>query len=184
MHWPAENLLLLHKKEGGVGQNYIKNTYEVLFKKGEKMKKEKTFLTVLLIVFLSAVFFTGCVDVPKTAKMAISANPNPVPAETSGEEWNYTMQITESNGVGVTLNELTFDNYHGEGEAGSTIIINTDMLYQWFGTDYIAGYNSIQSEMYHSSVLADNHYVIATVTGIDDNGNAVEATVRIDYVVQ
>ncbi|MFA5564213.1 MAG: hypothetical protein WDA32_08510 [Candidatus Caldatribacteriota bacterium] len=166
---------------------YIKsllNTYFNFILEGEEMKKEKTILVILSIIVFFGVLFTGCVDVPKTAKMAISANPNPVPVETSGEEWNYTLQIAESNGVGVTLNGLTFENYHGEGEAGSTIIINTDMLHQWFGTDYIAGYNSIQSEMYHSSVLADNHYVIATVTGIDDNGNAVEATVRIDYIVQ
>lgn len=148
------------------------------------MKKEKTVLAILAMVLLFGVLFIGCSNVPKIAEIAISSNPNPVSLDASDGKWHYTLQITESRGVGVTISGLKFEYYHGGTEPENIKYFDAAEFNELFETDYVSGYSSIQNDMAHTSGSVEDHYTIVTVTGTDDNGNTVEATLKIDYVVQ
>jgi hypothetical protein len=63
----------------------------------------------------------------------ISFSPNPVPRSTDGS-WHYTVIVTETNGVGVTLNSLSF--------AGNDY---SQYIAAWFGTNQIPAHGQISS---------------------------------------
>ena len=135
------------------------------------------FLALTLMLILS-----GCSGLPKTAKLNISIDPNPVPYDSENEQWLFNLMLTESNGVGVILISLRFDGYDQEEELFYTQIAYEEDIIDWFESNYLPAFSSLSSWMYHKS--AEKIYDILTVTGIDDNGNPIEATVRIDYLPQ
>jgi hypothetical protein len=98
------------------------------------------------------------------------------------------MTISESNGVGVTISSLRFDLYDSQEE--ELIFTETEIYYEeditdWFGTNYIPAFSSIQDPTFYTwGEEFSGNYDMVTVTGIDDNGNPVEATARIDYLTQ
>jgi hypothetical protein len=89
------------------------------------------------------------------------------------------MNISESNGVGVTVTSLTFTDYNQEDELIGTTILDAEEFFEWFETDYIPAFSTIQNGIVHSGTSV---YSIVRVAGIDDNDNPVEATIRIDYL--
>jgi len=145
------------------------------------MMKEKKQWIVLFIVLTLIVILAGCSGLPKIAQLNISVDPNPVPCSSEDGKWHYTMYINESNGVGVTVSSLTFTSYSQEDELIETQILDTVVFFDWFETDYVPAFSTIHNGIVHSGISV---YTFIKVTGIDDNNNPVEATIRIDYLPQ
>ena len=80
------------------------------------MKKQKRIWISLLLSIILIVVMSGCSGLPKTAKINISFDPNPVPYDTEDEDWPFNLILSESNGVGVTLISLRFDSYDQQEE--------------------------------------------------------------------
>jgi len=78
------------------------------------MNKEKRLWIALFIVLTLMLILSGCSGLPKTAKINITIEPNPVPYSSQNERWSFDIVLYESNGVGVTLSSLRFDNYNQE----------------------------------------------------------------------
>jgi len=149
------------------------------------LKKSKIILAVLILSMM-ALIFSGCggVSGPKTAKLNISIEPNPVPYDSEQGLWWYTMNISESNGVGVSITSLTFNYYDQEDQLIHTQVLVASEFFEWFKTDYVPAFSAIQNGIDRTSENASEYHDIVIVAGIDDNGNSVEATVRIDYLPQ
>jgi hypothetical protein len=122
---------------------------------------------------------SGCSGLPKTAKINISFVPNPVPYNSASEKWSFDVTLTESNGVGVTLISLKFDVYDLEEELFHTYILYEEDIIDWFDSNYLPAFSSLQVSIYHTSVKI---YEILTVAGVDDNDNPTEATGRVDFL--
>lgn len=126
-------------------------------------------------------FCAGCteVEVPKTAQLSISADPNPIPCGNDGK-WYYDLIIKENNGIGVTINVLIFKSY----DASGTLFDEQDSrddIKKFFKTDYVSAFSNIKADMYTTSTNILN-YDIVLVGGIDDKGNKVDASCKIDYL--
>jgi len=146
------------------------------------MNKEKRTWIVLFITLALIVILAGCSGLPKIAEISIIADPNPVSYSSEDENWHYTMNISENNGVGVTVSNLIFNSYSQEDELEGTTFVDAEEFFEWFGTDYIPAFSTIYDGIRHTNNTPVSHYSIVSVAGIDDNGNPVEATVRIDYL--
>ena len=146
------------------------------------MKKQKRIWISLLLSIILISVLSGCSGVigPKTAKINISIDPNPVPYDTEDEDWSFNVILSESNGVGITLSSIRFDSYDQEEELFYTQILYEEDITDWFESNYIPAFSAVADWIYHTS--AEIKYDILTVTGIDDNGNPIEATGRIDYL--
>jgi hypothetical protein len=134
----------------------------------------------LLLSFILIIVLSGCSGLPKTAKINISFVPNPVPYDSENEQWPLNLILSESNGVGVTLISLRFDGYDQEEELFYTQILYEEDIIDWFESNYIPAFSSLSSWVYHKS--AEKVYDIFTVVGVDDNGNPIEATDRVDFL--
>ena len=82
------------------------------------MKKQKRIWISLLLSFILIIVLSGCSGVigPKTAKINITIDPNPVPYSSENESWSFDIVLNESNGIGVTLNSLKHDSYDQQGQ--------------------------------------------------------------------
>ena len=144
------------------------------------MKKQKRIWISLFLSFILIIVLSGCSGLPKTAKLNISIVPNPVPYNSETGEWLFNVILTESNGIGVTLISLRFDGYDQEEELFNTQILYEEDIIDWFDSNYLPAFSSLQAIIYHTSTALK--YDILTVVGVDDNGNPIEATERIDYL--
>jgi flagellar basal body-associated protein FliL len=146
------------------------------------MKKQKRMWILLLLSFILIIFISGCggVIVPKTAKINISFSPNPVPYSNESGEWIFNLILSEINGVGVTLISLRFDAYNQEEELYYTQILYEEEIINWFDSNYLPAFSSLQAIIYHTSI--ELKYDILIVVGVDDNDNPIEATDRVDYL--
>jgi len=142
------------------------------------MNRKLSYVVLFLLILL---FLSGCVGMPKNALLSISADPNPVSYDSTVGKWSFSMTINESNGVGVTMSSMKIDKYNQEGELVDTDYYYEDTILDWFGSDYISAFSSVQANLRRSG---NPTYDIFTVTGIDDNNNPVEATIRIDFLPQ
>ena len=142
------------------------------------MNKEKRIWIASILALTLMLILSGCNGLPKTAVLSVSFDPNPVPCSSEDGKWHYTMTISESNGLGVTVTSRRYDRYNQEDE-----LYDTDIYYdiiEVFGTNYIPAFSSIQNNFVGSNI--SGKYAIVTVTGVDDNNNPVEATGRLDYL--
>jgi hypothetical protein len=144
------------------------------------MKKKYYFVILFLIL---AIFLSGCgVTGPKTAKINITIEPNPVPYSSENESWPFDIVLDESNGVGVTLTSLRFDSYNQQEQLFFVQILYEEDIIGWFGSNYLYAFSALQASIYHTSTVLK--YGILTVEGVDDNENLIEATGRVDYLPQ
>ncbi len=67
----------------------------------------------LLLSFILIIVLSGCGGVvgPKTAKINITIDPNPVPYDSGTGRWLFSVVLSESKGIGVTLTSITLDAY-------------------------------------------------------------------------
>ena len=149
------------------------------------MNREKKILLSLILVLTFMVILSGCSGLPKTAKLNISIDPNPVPYSSESEKWSFDIVLDESNGIGVDLNSIRFDSYNQEDE-----LINTTIWYEadeeeitsLFGSNYLPAFSSIQGTVsHHNSAFK---YTILSIEGVDDSNNPIEATGRADFLPQ
>ena len=145
------------------------------------MMKENRIWIVLFFVLTLIIVLSGCSGLPKIAKLNISIDPNPVPCSSEDGKWHYTMTISESNGVGVSITSLTFNNYDQEDQLIHTQVLDAAEFLGWFEANYIPAFSMVQSGIVSSS---SRKYAIVTVEGIDDNDNLIEATARVDHLPQ
>jgi hypothetical protein len=145
------------------------------------MQKQKRIWIALFLALTLMLILSGCSGLPKTAKLNISIDPNPVPCSSEDGKWHYTMTISESNGVGVTLTSIRFDSYDQAEELYYTQFLYEDEIIDWFESNYISAFSMIQNGIVSSS---SRKYAIITIGGVDDNGNLVEATGRVDHLPQ
>jgi len=143
------------------------------------MNRENKILVPLILVVILMVVLSGCGGV-KTAKINMTIDPNPVPYSVENERWGFTLILSESKGIGVTLTSLKIESYNQEDELIATTIWDEEVLNEYWETNYIAAFYSLQMGLAHKSV--NFAYAIITVEGVDDNGNPIEATVRVDYL--
>ena len=145
------------------------------------MKKQKRIWISLLLSFILIIVLSGCSGVigPKTAKINITIDPNPVPYDTEDEEWSFNVMLSESNGVGVTLISLRFDSYDQQEELVETQIVYEEDIIDWFDSNYLPAFSSLSSWIWYAGI---GKYAIITVAGVDDNDNPIEATERVDYL--
>ena len=154
------------------------------------MNKEKRIWIALFLVLTLMLILSGCRGLPKTAKINITIDPNPVPYYENGW-WLYDIILDESNGVGVTLSSLRFDEYNQDEQ-----LFNTQFFYEadegiitsWFGSNYLPAFSSLQLQVDFGYYIAPGDefakYEVLTIEGVDDNNNPIEATVRIDFLPQ
>jgi hypothetical protein len=144
------------------------------------MNREKKILLALILAFTFMVILSGCSGLPKTAKLTISIDPNPVPCSSEDGIWRYAMTISESNGVGITLTSVRFDSYDQEDQLYYSHFLYGQDIIDWFVSDYIPAFSMLQNGNIGSS--STGKYAIITIEGVDDNNNLIEATVRVDYL--
>ena len=145
------------------------------------MNKGKRIWIALFLALALMLILSGCSGLPKTAKINVSIDPNPVPYSSEDGKWHYTMTISESNGVGVTLSSLRFDDYDQAEQLYATQFTYEEDIIDWFGSNYILAFSMLQTGMTYSGIAK---YAVITVEGVDDNDNPIEATVRVDYLPQ
>ena len=133
----------------------------------------------LLLSFILIIVLTGCSGVigPKTAKVDITIVPNPVPYNSEDGRWWYNLILSESNGIGVTIISLRLDHYDQQEQLYGTKILYEEDITDWFESNYIPAFSVLSNWIYHTW---EYKYVIITVAGVDDNGNPIEATGRVD----
>jgi hypothetical protein len=146
------------------------------------MKKQKKIWISLLLSIILIVVLSGCSGLPKTAKINITISPNPVPYNSVSENWIFDVILSESNGVGVTLINLRIDSYDQAEELVNTQILYEEDIIDWFESNYIPAFSTLSDWIWHTG--AEIKYDILTAAGVDDNGNPIEATGRIDYLPQ
>jgi len=143
------------------------------------MNKEKRIWIALFLILTLMVILSGCSGLPKTAKINITIDPNPVPYDSENEPWSFNLILTESNGIGVTLINLRIDEYDQEEELVDTTILDEEDIIDWFDSNYLPAFSALQVSLYSTT---ERIYDILTVTGIDDNDNPIEATGRVDFL--
>jgi len=146
------------------------------------MKKQKKIWIPLLLSFILIIVLSGCNGVigPKTAKLDITIVPNPVPFNSFEDgKWWYKLILSESNGIGVTLNSLRLDQYDQQEEYYDTKILDEEDIAEWFGSNYLPAFSAFWSWVYVTSAI--RKYTILTIAGVDDNNNPIEATGRVDF---
>ena len=147
------------------------------------MKKQKRiWISLLLSCILIIFLLSGCSGViePKTAKINVFFNPNPVPYSSETGEWLFNLILSESNEIGVTLTSLRFDSYNQQEQLFFVQILYEEDIIGWFGSNYLSAFSALQASIYHTSTVLK--YDILTVEGVDDNNNPIEATGRVDYL--
>ena len=149
------------------------------------MNKGKRIWIALFLALTLMVILSGCSGLPKTAKLNITIEPNPVPYSSENERWDLTLIFDESNGVGVTLSSLRFDDYNQEEQLFDTTIWYEEDIIYWFESNYLPAFSSLQSNIYYTAPGDESaKYTVLTIEGIDDNENLIEATGRIDFLPQ
>jgi len=146
------------------------------------MNKGKRIWIALFLALTLMLILSGCSGLPKTAKLNISIDPNPVPCSSEDGKWHYTMTISESNGVGVTLTSIRFDSYDQAEELYYTQFLYEEDIIDWFESNYIPAFSMLQSGIVSSS--STRKYAIITIEGVDDNNNPIEAIGRVDHLSQ
>lgn len=156
------------------------------------MKKERKYLMLPLVFFALMIILTGCSSsLPETkiSKLAISFTPNPVTVDavSAYEQYDYTwrfaMKITETGGVRITVTEIEYNYYNENGQSLGSAVENAQDIINSFGTNYISGNSFIEENKLQWATQKIKHYAMVKVVGIDNNGNSVEATKRIDFII-
>ena len=143
----------------------------------------------LLLSFILIVVLSGCSGLPKTAKINITIDPNPVPYSSENENWPFDIVLDESNGAGVTLSSLRWDEYNQDEQLFNTQFFyeaNEGKITSWFGSNYLPAFSLLQGDFGYYIAPGDEFakYIVLTFEGVDDNNNPVEATGRVDLQPQ
>ena len=145
------------------------------------MNSQKKMWMLLILAVISMMILSGCSGI-KTAKVNITIDPNPVPYSSDNERWSFTVVFEESNGIGVTLTRLKLESYSQEDELIDITIWDEEDLNEYWETNYLAAFSSLQNAIYHTNPALK--YTILTLEGVDDDNNPIEAIGRADFLPQ
>ena len=147
------------------------------------MKKQKKIWISLLLSLILIIVLSGCSGLPKTAKMNMTIDPNPVTYNSETKKWAFTLILNETNGIGVTISSVRLDSYNQEEQLINTQIWYEEDIIDWWGSNYLPAFSAIgKGKFSHNS--SKFRYTILTVEGVDDNNNPIEATGRVDFLPQ
>ena len=146
------------------------------------MLKRKNICILTIMVLLILISLSGCTGV-KTANLEISFDPNPVYCENNELHWRVI--ISETNGVGVNLKNITIDAYVGDDYTGNSDIFDESWIEGVWGTSYLSAFSSVN---YNSGKGPCETNVGVTlkykITGMDDDGHQVEASADLELMEQ
>ena len=144
------------------------------------MLGRKNICILIIVVLLILISLSGCTGV-KTANLEISFDPNPVYCENDHLYWRVI--ISETNGVGVNLKTIVQDAYIGDDYIGNWYTNNEAWIEEQLGTSYLSAFSSMDFNAGMGTCEGNTGIAIkCKVTGIDDNGNPIEATGRVDLL--
>jgi hypothetical protein len=144
------------------------------------MLRRKNIYILIIAVLLILISLSGCTGV-KTANLEISFDPNPVYCENNELHWRVI--ISETSGVGVNLKTIVQDVYVGDDYIGNFHTSNEAEIEEWWGTSYLSAFSSMDFNAGMGTCEGNTGITIkCKVTGIDDNGNPIEATGRVDLL--
>jgi len=144
------------------------------------MLRRKNICILIIVLLLILISLSGCTGV-KTANLEISFDPNPVYCENNGLHWRVI--ISETSGVGVNLKTIVQDVYVGDDYIGNFYTSNEAWIEEELGTSYLSAFSSMGFNAGMSPCEGNTGITIkCKVTGIDDNGNPIEATGRVDLL--
>ena len=149
------------------------------------MNSQKKMWILLVLAVISMVILSGCSGLPKTAKVSISFDPNPVPYSSENERWLFDIVLDESNGIGVDLSSIKLDSYNQEDELIDTTIwyeADEEEITSLFGSNYLFAFSSIQGIASHHNTTFK--YTILSIEGVDDDVNPVDVIGRVDFLSQ
>jgi hypothetical protein len=136
----------------------------------------------IIFILLFALLLIGCSGVQKTADLDLSFDPNPAPYEFGTDSWPFTITVTEQNGVGVTLTELTLKTYNNSNQLLSTDVFDAEEIIDRFDTNYVSAFSSIDHNLARANNINGIKYVIISVEGLDDNNVTVTTEARLDFL--
>lgn len=150
------------------------------------MNKRKRILIALFFALTFMVILSGCSGLPKTAKINITIDPNPVLYNSENQIWAFNIILGESNGVGVTLNSIKLDEYDQDEQLSNTATWGETKIIDKFGSNYLSAFSLLQGNIGYLVAPEEDFakYIIITIEGIDDNNNPVEETARVDFLTQ
>jgi hypothetical protein len=119
---------------------------------------------------------TSTLLVKKTAAIVVTFDPNPAPC-IAPPQWEVT--IAEVNGVGVQLQEITLTEYAGDSFVDQGIYEVASTLEGLLESGYLPPFDSVTFGGGFWDCEEITHAVFV-VTGIDDLGNEIEGTGRVD----
>ncbi len=141
--------------------------------------------------WISLLLFEDDSQVPQ-AKLQVWYDPNPVPVYTgnsacfSGTEWHYTIYVSETAGVGLTVDRWTTDFYDQNGDHIIQLERSSSDFADRFddcgpGSAGIAPNSTVCG--YVCATLGDrpSGSVVYTFYGTDTNGNSVSESARVDF---
>jgi outer membrane murein-binding lipoprotein Lpp len=111
-----------------------------------------------------------------SAKIEITFSANPVPCENG--YWDWRTIYTEVNGIGVTFENINSYEYR-DNDLLYTFIHEKDFISEKLPGAYLPAYGSVDWGGHISCSENATHFV-STMSGIDDNGNKITATGRVD----
>jgi len=144
------------------------------------MLRRKNICILIIAVLLILISLSGCTGI-KTANLEISFDPDPVHCENDHLYWDVI--ISETNGIGVNLKNITIDAYVGDDYTGNSDILDESWMEEEWGTSYLSAFSSVN---YSSGTGPCEWNVGVTlkykVTGTDDDGHQVEATADLELM--
>ena len=144
------------------------------------MLRRKNICILIIVVLVILISLSGCTGV-KTANIEISFDPNPVYCENNELHWRVI--ISETSGVGVNLKTIVQDVFIGDDYIGNFYTSNEAWIEDELGTSYLSAFSSIDFNAGMGTCEGNTGITIkCKVTGIDDNGNPIEATGRVDLL--
>ena len=146
------------------------------------MLRRKNICILTIMVLLILISLSGCTGL-KTANLEISFDPNPVYCENNEIHWRVI--ISETNGIGVNLKTIVIDVYVGDDYYGNLDTFNETWIEEEWDTSYLSAYSSIDFNAGMGTCEGNTGITIKyKVTGIDDNGNPIEATGEVDLLTE
>ncbi|MBE3088678.1 MAG: hypothetical protein IMZ41_00180 [Actinobacteria bacterium] len=148
------------------------------------MNKEKRIWIALFLALALMLILSGCSGLPKTAKINITIEPNPVPYSSENQGWSFNIVLDESNGVGVTLSSLRLDEYNQDEQLSDTAVWGEEKIIGKFGSHYLSAFSLLQGDIGYLVTPGEDFakYIVITIEGLDDNDNPIEATGRVDFL--
>jgi len=141
--------------------------------------------------WIPLLLFEDASQVPR-AKLSISYDPNPVPVYTgnspcfSTTEWHYTTYVSETAGVGLTVNRWTADFYDQNGDHITQQERSSSDFADRFndcgpGSAIIAPNSTVCGSACATLGGRPSGSVVYTFYGTDTNGNSVSESARVYF---